>query len=258
MKQTKKNDVPNQNKAPRFESLFVVLFLILAILIFINSGIFAVKEVSVRGNQGIPTEDILLTARLDHYKNIFQVDVTKIQQEILRDPKIESAEVTRVFPQKILITIKERQPLCLLLYLDNWLVVGDDSVVMGIKDENDPISLPIVTGIKYKKIKVGEKVESQQFNVVLEILKYADENLRQILSEINLTNFQLYLDLPNSHNTLKVELGTDSELEKKMYNLRAILSQTSPDELTKVDLRAPDLPTVIKLKRLTQNRVHSQ
>jgi cell division protein FtsQ len=217
-----------------------------------NSDIFTVKEVSVQGNQTIPTEDILLTARLSHYKNIFQVDVVKIQQDILKNPKISAVEVTRIFPYKISIIIKERQPLCLLLYLDNLLVIGDDSVVMAIKDESDPINLPIVTGVKYRKMKVGEKVQNSQFIVALEILKYADANLRQIISEINLTNFQLYLDLPNSHNTLKVELGTDSEIEKKIYNLRAILSQTSPDELAKVDLRAPDLPTEIKLKKTNQ------
>jgi cell division protein FtsQ len=243
-------DTSNHKKAPHIEGLFVVLFLILAGLIFMNSGIFAVKEVLVRGNQEIPTEDILLTASLNHYKNIFQVDVTKIQQEILQNPKISSVEVTRVFPQKILITIKERQPLCLLMYLDNLLVIGEDSVVMAVRDESDPISLPIVTGVKYQRIKVGEKVQTPQFQTALEILKYADENLRQIISEINLTNFQLYLDLPNSRNTLKVELGNDSEIEKKINNLRAILSQTTPDELTKVDLRVPDLPTVIKQTKM--------
>ena len=242
-------DLSNHKKTPHFEGLFGVLFLILAGLIFMNSGIFAVKEVTVLGNQEIPTEDILLTARLNHYKNIFQVDVHKIQQEILQNPKISSVEVSRVFPQKILITIKERQPLCLLLYLDNLLIIGEDSVVMAIKDESDPISLPIITGVKNQRIKVGEKVQTTQFKTALEILKYADDNLRQIISEINLTNFQLYLDLPNSNNTLKVELGSDSEVEKKINNLRAILSQTSPDELAKVDLRVPDLPTVIKLKK---------
>jgi cell division protein FtsQ len=175
--------------------------------------------------------------------------VIKIQQAILRNPKISSVEVTRVFPRKIIIAVKERQPLCLLLYLDNYLVIGEDSVVMAIKDESDPISLPIVTGVKTKRMTVGEKVQAPQFTVALEILKYADENLRQIMSEINLANFQLYLDLPNSHHTLKVELGSDSEIEKKINNLRAILSQTAPDELGKIDLRVPDLPTVIKLKK---------
>jgi cell division septal protein FtsQ len=253
MKKTiKDSDITNHKKTPHFEGLFVALFLILAALIFMNSGIFMVKEVSVQGNQTIPTEDILLTARLSHYKNIFQVDVAKIQQDILKNPKISGVEVTRIFPYKVLIIIKERQPLCLLLYRDNLLVIGDDSVVMEIKDESDPINLPIVTGVKSNRMIVGDKVQNSQFIVAMEILKYADENLRQIISEINLTNFQLYLDLPNSHNTLKVELGTDSDIEKKIYNLRAILSQTAPDELAKVDLRTPDLPTEIKLKKTRQ------
>lgn len=229
----------------------MLLFIILVGIIFINSGLFAIKEFVVRGNQEIPSEDILLTARLDRYKNFFQVDVDQIRREILHNPKVASAEVTRVFPHKIMITIKERQPVCLLLYLDNWLVVGDDSVVMAIKDESDPINLPIVTGVKYNRAKVGVKILDSRFKTALEILKCAaaDENLRQNISEINLSNFQVYLDLPNSHQTLKVEMGNGNQIEQKINNLRAILSQTSVADLAKVDLRVPDLPTVIRIKK---------
>jgi cell division protein FtsQ len=238
----------SQKKNSRFESLFFILFLVLIGLIFMNSGIFAVKEFVVRGNQGITTEDILLTSRLDLYKNIFQINPVSIQHELLRNPKIASAKIVRNFPDKIIITVRERQPLCLLLYLGNLLVIGEDAVVMEIKDENAPINLPIVSGVKDKRIKVGEKVPAPEFSTALEILKNADENLRENISEINLANYQLYLDLPNSSRTLKVELGTGSQIEKKMDNLRAVLSQTALENIAKVDLRVPDLPTVIKLE----------
>jgi cell division protein FtsQ len=238
------------SKSPSFERLFLILFIILSGLIFLNSGMFALKEFVVRGNQAVSTEDILLIAGLDHYKNIFQVNLADVQRQILRNPRIASVKVGRSFPHKLIITVTERQPLCLLLYLGNLLVIGNDFVVMEIKDESDPISLPIVTGLKIKKVRVGEKVTNQEFAVALDILKNADENLRQNISEINLTNFQLYLDLPNSRHTLKVELGTANQVEKKMYNLRAILSQTTSNGLTKIDLRAPDLPTVIRLKNV--------
>jgi Cell division septal protein len=242
------NEDQGRKKNPRFESLFFILFIGLLGLIFINSGVFAIKEYIVRGNQGVSTEDILLTARLDHYKNFFQVNPAAIQHEILRNPKIASVKVVRVFPSKILITVKEREPLCLLLYLGNYLVIGEDSVVMDIKDEGAPFNLPIISGVKYQKMKVGEKVKAPDFAVALEILKNADANLRENLSEINLTTFQLYLDPSNSKHTLKVELGTADNIEKKMSSLRAVLSESSLEDIAKVDLRIPALPIIIKLK----------
>lgn len=245
--------VDNQ-KTPNFSGLFGVLFLILAGLIFINSGIFAIRNVTVKGNQLVPVEDILFAAHLNRYKNIFQVDTAKIQQEIVRNPQIASVKISRIFPNKIELLIKERRPVCLLLYLGNLLIIGEDSVLMGVKDENDPIDLPIVTGVQLKKAKIGGKVTGERFKTALKILKLADDDIGPMISEINPVNLQLYLDPPNSAHTVKVDLGADLALEKKIYNLRAILSHTSPDELEKIDLRVADLPTIIKLKKPIKNK----
>ncbi len=235
-------------QTPKFEVLFGILFLVLAGLIFLNSGLFAIKHVIIKGNIDIPSEDILLSAKLNNYKNIFQVNIGLMKQSILENPRIATVTITRQIPDKIIIIVKERQSYCLLAYKNNFLIVGEDSVIIGVKDENELYDLPIVTGVQLESVKIGEKINNLEFNNAIEILDYADENLRQMISEFNLSSYQLYLDLPNSKNTIKVELGNSNQLEKKIYNLRAILTSTSPNELEKIDLRVPDLATVIRIK----------
>lgn len=216
-------------------------------LIVINSSIFNVKAVLIRGNQTLPAADILRNTNLSLSRNIFQIDCNQLQRILMQNPKIAAAKVYFQFPDKIVIQVQERRPLCLLLFADNLLIVGEDAVVMGIKDENEPIKLPVITGIDFNKIAIGEMIKDQHFNVAMAILRLADENLRIILSEIDIKNYVMYIDLPNSHQTLKVELGNAAQLEEKISkDLRSILSRTAPDELSTIDLRIPSFPTVIK------------
>lgn len=233
----------NYKRLVNFGSLYGILLLLLTGLVFLNSEFFVIRTVEVVGNQEVSAEDIIRIAKLNMYKNIFQINLLAIKEAILKNPKIAAVEVTCRLPNKIIIKVRERHALCLLLYADNLLLIGEDAVVIGIKEENEPIKLPIVSGIELTKIEFGDVVDNTKFKNALEILRYADEELYQALSEINLKNYQLYIDLPSSHHTIEVELGDESQIEKKMYNLRAILSNTVPRELSKIDLRAPDFPT---------------
>lgn len=249
MKQIKpKNAYQASQKSPSFERLFLILFIFLMVLIFINSGLFTVRDFVVQGNQSISTEDILLGTDLSH-ENIFQVNPQEVKRKILQNPKIASVELKKIFPNKLLISIRERLPLCMVLYRENSVIIGNDRVVMDIRDKNAPINLPIITGIVLKRVTIGQPIRSPEFSLVMGIFKNVDETLHQNISEINVTNYQIYLDLPNCHHTIKVDLGNPSQIEKKMYNLRAILSQTSPEKLAKIDLRVPDAPTTIKLPK---------
>ena len=237
----------NRQSTPNFASLFLVLFILLIVLVFFNSQIFEVKSIIVQGNQTLSNEDILRNTNLNLYQNIFQVDCNQLQRIILNNSRIAAVQVNYQLPDKIVIKIQERVPVCLLLFSDNLLLIGEDAVVMSIKDENEPIKLPVVTGIVINKIKIGEKVKDPQFKVAMEILRYADENLKVILGEIDVKNYLLYIDVPNAQHTLKVELGDSSQLNEKITkNLRSILSHTAPDELLKIDLRVTSFPTAIK------------
>jgi cell division protein FtsQ len=247
MKPSDENNFQSNYRKPSFARLYGILFLVLLGFIIINSRLFGVKTVLVKGNQTLSTLDILRNTNLNSHNNIFQINCGKLQKIILRNPRIAAAKVYYALPDKIVVEVQERHPLCLLLFANNYVIIGEDGVAMDIKAENEPIKLPIVTGINVAKITLGGKVNDAQFNTALEILTLADENLRLMLSEIDVKNYVLYVDLPNSHHTLKVELGNGDQLvEKISKELRSILSHTAPNELIKIDLRVPSFPTVIR------------
>lgn len=234
-------------RKPNFGRFYGIIFLVLLGLIIFNSRLFGVKKVLVKGNQTLSAVDILRNTNLGLHKNIFQINYRKLQRIILNNPQIARAKAYFILPDKIVIEVQERQPICLLLYAGNYVKVGEDGVVMGTKAENEPFKLSLVTGIEFQKVTVGKPVNEPKFKTAMEILYLVDEDLRAMLSEIDLHNYMLYIDLPNSHHTLKVELGNGDNLPEKISKaLRSILSHTAPDELIKIDLRVPSSPTVIR------------
>lgn len=246
-----KNNLQHRNTTPRFEIIFGALFVLLMFIILLNSKFFAVSKVEIEGNQEVSSEDIIHNAGLSSYRNIFQLDSNKIRTAILQDLRIVSVKIKRQLPNKVIINVRERFPICLLSYLNNLLIIGNDGLVMGIQEETEPVELPVVSGAKLKGIKYGDKVLASEFQTALEVLRYSDDYLHQVISEIDLVRLRLYLDLPKYHHTIQVELGTSEKLEEKITNLRAIL--LSPDlngKLEQIDLRVPDLPTVITSKSL--------
>ncbi|HEX3044075.1 MAG TPA: FtsQ-type POTRA domain-containing protein, partial [Bacillota bacterium] len=224
------------NRQPNFSLFYGILFLLSVLLVFFNSELFSIKEVSVEGNQDLSQEDVLFLTKLNKGKMIFQVNTKKVSQNLLRNPQIASAKVMIHLPNRVFIEITERRASCLLLYQENLLVVGEDGIVIRVKDENEPIKLPVVTGIQLSRVQCGERITSPEFKTVMEIIMFAGDGLREFLSEIDLTNYRLLLDLPNWRRSLRVELGDGENIEEKIaLNLRSILSNTSPDSLSQID-----------------------
>lgn len=229
-----------------FPALFGVLFLLFIGLVFLNSDIFAIKTVEIEGNQELSTEEILRITGLNRNRNIFQVNPSHIRESLLLNPQVAWVKATFLLPNSIIIQMKERQACCYLWYDAGFLRIGDDAVIMGVKEEDEPFHLPIITGVNLTKVKIGEKVSYPDFEAGLSIIGLIGDEFRPFLSEINLNEFQLFLETPNSSHTLKVLLGTGAELEKKIKEkLRAILTQNALDSLDKIDLRVPDVPIVV-------------
>ncbi len=247
------NKTQLRNRIPRFDITFGILFILVSLIILLNSNFFAVRDVEIEGNSSVSSEDIILNAGLNSDRNIFQINEDQIKNVVLKDPRIVSVKIKRQLPGKVMLHVQERLPVCLLSYLNNLLIIGNDGLVMGIQEEAEAVELPVVIGAKLKDVKYGEKILASDFQNALEVLRYSDDYLRQVICEIDLAKLKLQLDLPKYSRQVEVELGTTEELEKKIANLRAIL--LSPDfngKLERIDLRVTDLPTVITSKSLAK------
>lgn len=245
------HDVPQadlpRRRTSEFEGFYGFLLLLLLWLILSNSGLFVVNEVKIVGNQTLTKPEISKAARLDAHQTLFQIAVNKsrIQRDLLHEIRIAASQISLRFPNQVIITIKERTPLCLLENERNLLVISNDGIVLG-KATGAEDDLPIISGLSLEGAAIGAKVGGGSLKPALTIIRKADENIQRALRKINLRKKQLSLDFPDSDHTIVVELGNMANITTKMANLRAILTHTDLRRIKEIDLRVAELPSIIK------------
>jgi len=107
---------------------------------------FAIREVIVEGNNQVEAIDIRRAAQLQIGSNIFEISTEDARNHLLQHPWINEAKVARKLPGRIRIEVVERTPVALVA-LDQLYLVSRDGAVFKRLGVDDPVDLPIITGI---------------------------------------------------------------------------------------------------------------
>lgn len=111
-----------------------------------TSPAFATETIELEGHVRLTREQILAIAGLSIGQNIFEVAPEEAERRLLAEPWIAEAHVRRRLPGRYEIEVRERRPVA-LLSLGEVFLVADDGAVFKKVEEDDPIDLPVITGI---------------------------------------------------------------------------------------------------------------
>ena len=226
-----------------YHQIFGIICITLFGLICLNSRFFAVKKISVLNNHQVSSEEIIANAQIKAGQSIFLVNIVQIKRNILKNPLFSAIRVQVQLPNKVLLDITERKPLCLIPYSKQLLIIAEDGVIIGSLLK--PVKLPMVTGITPENPEMGKKIKAAGFEDAYRILSFTNGPLRQRLYQIDLKLLRLMIKDRQFPNGLIVELGNIQEIEVKIANLRAILDQPHSEAITGIDLRSPAMPTIL-------------
>lgn len=124
--------------------------------LFGGSRFFQLRDVEVDGNRRLSQNDVTQMVREIVPEGVWRVQIKKIRDRLEAHDLIEEAEVTRVLPDKIHVTIKEREPYTLARFQDRLVCVDRNGVMFGneqlLKGTNIP---PIISGL----VESGDKSE---------------------------------------------------------------------------------------------------
>lgn len=233
-----------ENGAVDFIRGFVLLAVALAGLIVANSNFFLLRHVEVHNNREVTQEEILLASGLNFRQTIFQVKPEAVAALIEKNSMIKRASVEVHPPDTVQITVEERVPLCWIVYHKQYVCVAEDGIVLAGPGPRVGFRLPLITGCAIATPELGKKVNAKKFGEVLKIMALMDQPLREITTEIDIRNYRLYLKTPSSAR-IPADLGNLDKLEAKIANLRAIVKHEKFKEFSGINLRVPDIPTVI-------------
>jgi cell division septal protein FtsQ len=235
-----------QHELIHFERVFGMLLIIFCILVFFNSDYFSIRTVNVTGAHYLSKTEIVLAAGIRTSQNIWLLDDRSIKKRLLADSRLAEVVIERHFPDGVLLKVSEREPCCWIVYQDNSILISESGVPINAVDAGDLNSLPQVIGVRPKKLQYGVPIQDSNFALALKILESADPILRKSFSIIDVKNYRIELSLLDRVAPIQVDLGDAEQLPKKLFNLKAIITTVPAAKLSRIDLRTPDLPTVLK------------
>jgi len=196
-----------------------------------NSLGFRIATISLSGEKEISREEILNAIGVTNQTSLLFLDADAARARLLTNPRIGDANVLKLYPDRLQITITERQAFALWQKDGHVSVIADDGTVL------EPFSgryaaLPLV---------VGKGAERQAKNFLAVIDHYPD--IRSgVRASIMVAQRRWNLRMING---IDVELP-ESDIESALHRLvtldrdKKLLSR----DVSSIDLRIPDRVTV--------------
>lgn len=231
--------------------VMILLFCILLEFVFYKFIIPSTRSpfVSVKGESGYSPQEIVSLLKPMNVKNWFSFDVEKATSIIASAPGIDFVEVKKTFPNKIYITVKEREA-CAVTFIDNngrsvpFLIDKNGVIFQGKQNDfSSSNSVPIISGLPIDYMSEGMRIPLKYRSLVEQISKIRSlpQNYFASVSEICVVpkdsgTYELVL-IPVSS---KIRVLTDRTLTedslKYMMVVLDVVNSIEPD-VSEIDLR---------------------
>lgn len=178
--------------------------------------------------------------------NIFEVNKKKVEDKIAEELNwVKSAELSKIFPDRVVIKLIERKPYLKIVYKNSYFLVDNEGVVLE-KIENENLynykDLILVRNAVDYSINVGEKIAKKNVLSCVEIYKVFDTELKNIIKEARLENNISGDIVFVTNNGKEIIFGDSSDIVKKVEVLKQLLNKET--ECNIIDLRSPDNPVI--------------
>lgn len=217
-----------RNRAVRIAGWTAAAALLLGgVYLFAFSPVLAAKEIGVNGVHVLDADQVRTAARIAPGTPLARIDVGSVADRVATLPAVAGVDVTRVWPDQLVINITERQPRLAIAVRDHYLLADAE-------------------GVAFQSV---EKVPAGLILVV------ADPNNRALLSEIG--EVCVALSPATASKVAKVQAASSDSIELRLRDGRRVmwgnagqseLKSQVVDALLKLpgrvfDVSAPSLPT---------------
>lgn len=216
---------------------WTTLFLLIigGIVFALVSPIFNINEIQVNNNNQIATETIVSLSQLQIGQNVFRFNKDKIEKEIKTNPYIESVNIKRKLPNKIEITIEERNKNYNVEFLNGYAYINNQGYILEISEQK--LDLPVIQGVstEAEQIVAGNRLNAEdleKLETVIQIMNICKSyELEQKVSTIDITNKSDYV-IYMEEEKKTIHLGDESNLSNKMLYVPTILKENQEKEGT--------------------------
>lgn len=128
-----------KKKANRTLLMYLTLFFVLiAIIVYLQSPFSDISEIDVNGNEMIPKEQIVEYSQLEEGTNIWRVYPKEVAKNIANHPLINDVNVERKLPQTIQIEVSEQRVIGYVKDKKQFAPITEDGSIVA----NNPLTAP--------------------------------------------------------------------------------------------------------------------
>jgi cell division protein FtsQ len=188
---------------------------------------FSIKSVTISGERELKEQELLTIAGIGPRNSLPFLDAEKIRERLQRLPLVKEAVVTKLYPDRLLIEIEERQPFALWQWDGNVQIIAADGVPIAAMRDRRFIHLPLVVG-------AGANEKLGQYMALLDA---AGDLRERIVAGVLVAKHRWTLKTASGIDILLPEMEPEAALARL-----AELQQTShilDKDLISLDLRQP-------------------
>ena len=127
------------------KTIILLAIIIGGICFAVVSPIFNVTDIKVTGNNKINSDTIVSLSQIQTGQNIFRFNKNKVIKEIKTNAYVENAKIKRKIPNKIEITIEEREQNYNVEFLNGYAYINNQGYILEIAEQK--LDLPVIMGI---------------------------------------------------------------------------------------------------------------
>ncbi|NJJ33822.1 FtsQ-type POTRA domain-containing protein [Clostridioides difficile] len=204
--------------------LVFILMLSFGICMIVKSDLFDVKKIDVIGNKRVTKSNIMKELNINTHENIFAYNFKDMKNELMKNPYIENVEIKRRFPNKIIISLKEKEIFAVLKNVDNYCYIDKKGNLLEELRGSNESKKDLIVDVDYsvdddKTIKFKNYKTKENVFKTLNSLK--EEGLYRKINYVNLRK-ESNVDMLTRSN-IKILLSNDDNLDYNISRVSKIL-----------------------------------
>jgi cell division protein FtsQ len=189
---------------------------------------FTIKAVSISGSHELKDADLLAAAGIGARNSLLFLDVAQVRERLQRLPLIKEAVVTKLYPDRLLIEIEERQPFALWQCDGKVQIVAADGVPIAPMRDQRFIHLPLVVGTR----------ANEKLSQYLALLDKAGDLRERIVAGVLVVQRRWTLKTATGVEILLPEIEPEAALARLAELQRT--AHVLDKDLISIDLRQPN------------------
>ena len=155
--------------------------------LFRNMVFFTIREVNIKGNKHVNNQYLQSISAHLIGSNIFKTNTDDIELSYQAVSRVKSIKCKKVFPHKLVITVKERQGMFLIKDASgDFHPIDNEKYVLDKADWYLNEDLPLISiNVPKDKIVIGQKIEDPRIDRIFDVYDVLIKTNAKIIADIS-------------------------------------------------------------------------